>query len=114
MKWPCAASAAVALLLLTGCGGSGETTTVERVTTVEAPAHEASPGYQPSRAAKAPNVIGLPLDVAEELLEEAGYRAAATNTDTTFGIMVPSHYTVCTQGNPRGSLVPMLAQKYGC
>jgi hypothetical protein len=54
------------------------------------------------------------LDVAEELLEDDGYEAAASNTDTTFGIVVPSNYTVCTQDDARGSLVPLLAQKYGC
>jgi beta-lactam-binding protein with PASTA domain len=116
---------AVAALVLAGCGSSGGTTTVikespaetvERTTTVEAePAGaEASSSKPPAQKQKAPNVVDLPLDVAEELLEEAGYRVAATNTDTTFGIIDPSNYTICTQDPPRGTIVPVLAQKYGC
>jgi hypothetical protein len=49
------------------------------------------------------------------MLEAAGYRTVAKNTDTTFGIIVPDNYTICTQSPPRnGSLVVVLAQKYGC
>jgi len=61
-----------------------------------------------------PNVVGLPLPQAKQMLEEAGYRTAAKNTDTTFGIIVPENYTICNQGKPRGDLVVVLAQKYGC
>lgn len=61
-----------------------------------------------------PNVVGLPLPAAKQLLKQAGYRAAATNTDTTLGIIVESNYTICSQDEPRGNLVPVLAQKYGC
>ncbi len=59
-------------------------------------------------------MVGLPLDVAERLLRASGYRAEPTNTDTTFGIVLPENYTVCTQDDPRGKIVVMLAQKYGC
>lgn len=117
--------AVAALLLATlaiGCGGSGGTTTVIRQApaetverTVEAPAHQPQPKPASSQAGEpAPDVVGLTLDVAEEELEEAGYEVRASNTDTTFGILVPSHYTVCTQDDPRGSTVRVLAQKYGC
>ncbi len=75
------------------------------------PAPEPEPEPEPQEV---PNVVGLPLPAAKQLLEEAGYRAAATNTDTAFGIVVESNYTICTQGEPRGNLVPVLAQKYGC
>ena len=48
------------------------------------------------------------------MLEEAGYKVAAKNTDTTFGILNPDNYKICNQGKPRGDVVPVLAQKYGC
>src|SRR5665811_1247569 len=104
---------------LAACGG-GETTTtvireapapppetVERTTTVEAP-----DGLSPS--GEPPNVEGLPLPEARQMLKQAGYRTVAKNTDTTFGIIDPSNYTICNQGKPRGELVVVLAQKYGC
>lgn len=111
---------------LTACGGSETTTviketpapveTVERTTTVEAtsapePATESSSS---SPTGEPPNVIGLPLPAAQHLLKQAGYKTVANNTDTTFGILVPENYTICRQGRPRGDLVVVLAQKYGC
>jgi hypothetical protein len=48
------------------------------------------------------------------MLKDAGFKADVSNTDTTFGILVPSNYTVCKQDDPNGTLVPILAQKYGC
>jgi len=121
-KWGAALVAVGLIALATGCGSSGETTTVVKERTVQAPppTQESVTSEPPSRPKpkpkpKAPpNVVDLPLDVAEELLEEAGYRVAATNTDTTFGIVVPENFTVCTQDEPRGKIVPVLAQKYGC
>jgi hypothetical protein len=122
------AGAAIALAVVVvvgaGCGGSGGTTTViqERTTTVQEAAQQAQPAQAAARkpAAQKPtkdpvNTVGLPLDLAEELLRQDGYRVAAKNTDTTFGIIDPSNYTICTQGEPRGgTIVPVLAQKYGC
>jgi hypothetical protein len=109
---------AVVLAALMGAG-----VIQERTTTVPAQSQQS----QPSRGApqKPPaqqkptrdpvNTVGLPLDMAEELLRQDGYRVAAKNTDTTFGIIDPSNYTVCTQGQARGgTIVPVLAQKYGC
>lgn len=121
------------VLVAAGCG-SGDTTTiikeapaetVERTTTVEVPADPPEPvakkASKPKPApepepelSEPPNTVGLPLDIAEEELEAAGYRPAPENTDTAFGIVVPSNYTVCTQDPPRGKVVVMLAQKYGC
>ncbi len=106
---------------LTACGSSETTTvikeapteTVERTTTVEA---APTPTAEQASATKGepPNVLGLPLPAAKQMLQQAGYKTLAKNTDTTFGIIVPSHYTICNQGKPRGDIVVVLAQKYGC
>lgn len=61
-----------------------------------------------------PDVVGMRLPEAESTLSAAGYTTEPENTDTTFGILVPSHYTVCEQSEPHGSVVNVLAQKYGC
>jgi len=61
-----------------------------------------------------PDVVGLTLTTAEQLLQQAGYQVDADNTDTMFGIMDTDNYTVCTQDDARGTIVPVLAQKYGC
>lgn len=106
---------------LAACGGSGTTTvikeapveTIERTTTVErAPAPVAQEGS--ASKSEPPNVLGLPLPEAKRMLKQAGYRTVAKNTDTTFGIIVPDNYTICNQGRPRGEIVVVLAQKYGC
>ncbi|HEX5988725.1 MAG TPA: hypothetical protein VFY75_00755 [Solirubrobacterales bacterium] len=65
-------------------------------------------------AAEPPDVVGLRLPQARAALSAAGYTTRAENTDTVFGIVVPSHYTVCEQSEPQGSVVTVLAQKYGC
>jgi len=54
------------------------------------------------------------LPEAKVTLSAAGYQTRAENTDTTFGIVVPSHYTICEQSEPQGNVVVVLAQKYGC
>jgi Excalibur calcium-binding domain len=61
-----------------------------------------------------PNVVGLNLVVAEERLRSAGWTPRPFNTDTVFGIVIPSHYTVCHEYRPIGIKVRLLAQKYGC
>jgi hypothetical protein len=61
-----------------------------------------------------PNVVGLRLPVASERLRAAGWNPKPFNTDTLFGIVVPSHYTVCHEYAPVGHNVRLLAQKYGC
>jgi hypothetical protein len=110
-------SAIVVALLIAGCGGSGGTTTVirevqpttvEKTTTVQAPASKpkhvsrSAPATQPpeSEPQAPPNVVGLPLPAGEHLLKEAGYKAAVSNTDTSFGIVIPSHFTICEQSEP--------------
>jgi len=61
-----------------------------------------------------PDVVGMRLPEARSTLSAAGYRTQAENTDTSFGIIVPSHYTICEQSEPHGDVVTVLAQKYGC
>lgn len=61
-----------------------------------------------------PNVVGLNLVVAESRLRADGWIPKPFNTDTLFGIVVPSHYTVCHEYKPIGRKVRLLAQKYGC
>jgi uncharacterized membrane-anchored protein YhcB (DUF1043 family) len=89
----------------------------------EAPAAESTPEPEPepvaqeeesAEAEEPPNVVGLPLPAARQLMKEAGYKVAPKNTDTAFGIVVEANYTICSQGQPRGNIVPVLAQKYGC
>jgi hypothetical protein len=76
---------------------------------------QAAPAPEPEPAPEeVPNVVGMRLPQAEAALRAAGYETNAENTDTTFGIVVPSHYTICEQDEPQGSLVTVLAQKYGC
>lgn len=69
---------------------------------------------QMARRSSPPNVVGLKLPVASERLRAAGWIPKPFNTDTLFGIVVPSHYTVCHQYKPIGKKVRLLAQKYGC
>lgn len=96
--------------------------TVTQVTTAAAPAAPPATKAAPATTAKAPqqapqsppNVVGLRLPEAKVELKQAGFTVKATNTDTTLGILVPSHYTICKQSRPRGNVVVVLAQKYGC
>jgi len=76
-----------------------------------AAAAEPDPEPEPEEV---PSVVGMRLPEARSTLSAAGYRTQAENTDTTFGIVIPSHYTVCTQSEPHGDIVTVLAQKYGC
>jgi hypothetical protein len=74
---------------------------------------EPAPAPEPEPE-EVPDVVGMRLPQARSTLSAAGYTTRAENTDTTFGIVVPSHYTVCEQSDPQGNLVTVLAQKYGC
>lgn len=139
----CAIALASGALGLVACGAS-DTTTVTREATqseanaeVEALTLEKERAEAEAEAAKAqakgesaaqvehepasesepeevPDVVGLRLPEAKSALKAAGYTARAENTDTLFGIVVPSHYTVCEQSEPVGNVVHVLAQKYGC
>ena len=66
------------------------------------------------RAAAPPRVVGMKLPAAEEELERHGWIPRPFNTDTVFGIVIKSHYTICKQYPPIGHKVRILAQKYGC
>jgi len=80
-----------------------------------APEPEEEPETAPEpEEAEAPDVVGLTLPKAESVLKSAGFKPDASNNDTLFGIVVKANYTVCKQSPPRGSIVPILAQKYGC
>ncbi len=58
----------------------------------------------------APNVRGLSLPSAEEQLNIHGYKASVT-TGALFGVIVKSHYTVCSENTPNGKLVPIKVEK---
>jgi hypothetical protein len=122
---------AVAPVLLIACGegdtttvvqqpDSAETTTVTTPAPAPAPAPAAkaapapAPAPEPAGCQNPPDVVGLALPQAKAQLAAAGCGASVSNTDTTFGIIVPRNYTVCTQDDPIGTRVPILAQKYGC
>jgi beta-lactam-binding protein with PASTA domain len=77
--------------------------------------HEAAVESEPEpQPEEAPNVVGMRLPEARSTLSAAGYTTQAENTDTAFGIVIPSHYTICEQSDPHGSVITVLAQKYGC
>jgi beta-lactam-binding protein with PASTA domain len=78
---------------------------------VRAPAPEPESEPEPEEV---PSVVGMRLPEAKSTLRAAGYQTQAENTDTTFGIVIPSHYTICEQSEPHGDVVTVLAQKYGC
>jgi hypothetical protein len=87
---------------------------VRRAAAAEAEAEEGAAVAEEESASEPPNVIGMRLPEAESTLRAAGFKTQAENTDTTFGIVVRSHYTICTQSEPHGDVVTVLAQKYGC
>ena len=89
----------------------------EQAQAEKAQAEKAQQESEPEAApetAEVPNVVGMRLPQAEVTLSAAGYATEAENTDTTFGIVIPSHYTICEQSEPQGEVVTVLAQKYGC
>lgn len=130
--------AVVVASALTACGGSDTTTVIKEPTTPVAqtvtttttapapkPARAPSPKPKPATqeaaapasvapAGNPPDVVGLTLPEAKRELSAAGFRADVSNTDTLLGIVVPRNYTVCKEQAPRGEVVPILAQKYGC
>jgi len=58
----------------------------------------------------APNVKGLTLDVAQQQLKKAGFGISAKD-DSMFGVVIPTHFTVCAQHTPSGKLVPVDVSK---
>lgn len=85
-----------------------------RVAAAEGESEEGAAVAEEESPSEPPNVIGMRLPEAESTLRAAGFKTQAENTDTTFGIVVRSHYTICTQSDPHGNVVTVLAQKYGC
>lgn len=120
MRFTTVATAAIlSFLVIAGCGEGAQTTTtiIREAAPPRAPSHSQPEAKQPQPnpdPQPAPNVVGLSLDAAEKILDQAGYETAASNTDTAFGIVVTSHFKVCEQDEARGAVVPVLAQKYGC
>jgi hypothetical protein len=128
-----AAVASALVGVLVACGGSDTTTVVEQqadtppVTVTQTTPAPAPPAAKPAKPVakkaagppasgcqSAPDVVGLTLPTARRELEGAGCKLDVSNTDTTFGIIVEDHFTVCEQDDPRGEVVHLLAQKYGC
>jgi beta-lactam-binding protein with PASTA domain len=58
----------------------------------------------------APNVKGLTLDAAQAQLKSAGY-GVSVKDDAMFGVVIPSHFTVCSEHSPQGKLVPLDVSK---
>lgn len=77
-------------------------------------AEEAQAEEEEPSSSEPPNVVGMKLPEAEAELSSAGFRTVAENTDTAFGIVVKSHYTICEETPLSGDAVRVLAQKYGC
>jgi hypothetical protein len=131
-NWPAVSGALIsgAAVLAVGCGGGSttvvsstpaSTTTTTATTTAQAPKPKptSTPKPQPAPApapapSTPPKVLGLTLPTAKAKLAAAGFKADVSNTDTLLGIVNPANYTVCKQSPPRGKVVPILAQKYGC
>lgn len=61
----------------------------------------------------APNVDGLTLNVAENQLRRHGF-SADVHSDALFGVLVPSHFIVCSEHPPNGRLVVLDVAKHGC
>lgn len=58
----------------------------------------------------APNVKGLALPSAETVLHKHGYSASVSD-DALFGVVIKSHFTVCSEHTPDGHLVPIDVSK---
>jgi hypothetical protein len=114
-------AATLAGVLFAGCGSSGTTTTtvktvVERAatppsttssTTASESAEAGESENEPATTAapKAKHVgsyVGQRLDVAESDAEEAGINVKVLGGGT-FGVVVPSHWTVCKQEPSSGA-----------
>jgi len=108
-------------VLFAGCGSSGTATTtvktvVERVATppsttspttasesAEADESESEPATTvPPKAKHVGSYVGQRLDVAESDAEEAGISVKVLGGGT-FGVVVPSHWTVCKQEPSSGA-----------
>jgi hypothetical protein len=58
----------------------------------------------------APEVRGLTLPAAEQLLRQKGY-TADVHTNALFGVIIPQHFYVCSESAPQGKLVVVDAEK---
>jgi hypothetical protein len=60
-----------------------------------------------------PDTRGMVLPEAEKALKKAGY-AASVEDDALFGVIVPSHFTVCEQSEINSRMVKLEVAKHGC
>ncbi|MBK5231596.1 MAG: hypothetical protein JJE13_01250 [Thermoleophilia bacterium] len=58
----------------------------------------------------APDVRGLQLDVAKKKLQKANY-STSVEDDAMFGVVIESHFTVCSQSSPKGRIIPLEVSK---
>jgi hypothetical protein len=58
----------------------------------------------------APKVVGLTLPSAQQQLDAAGY-TDSVKSDAMFGVVIPSHFTVCAEHSPVGHMVPLDVSK---
>jgi uncharacterized lipoprotein YajG len=122
-----------AVVAVAGCGESTTTTTQPTKTVVtvvkQAPAQDtsdASNATQPpkpkaastpaptpktvSQPKSVPDVRGLGLPDAKRRLKSSGYRASV-HSDALFGVVIEENFTVCSQGDKNGHLVPLEVSK---
>lgn len=60
-----------------------------------------------------PDTRGMVLPDAERTLKKAGY-STTVEDDAMFGVLIPSHFTVCSQEEVNSSLVKLEVAKHGC
>lgn len=60
-----------------------------------------------------PDTRGMTLPDAERVLKKAGY-STTVEDDAVFGVLVPSHFTVCKQEELNSNLVKLEVAKHGC
>lgn len=60
-----------------------------------------------------PDTRGMALPDAERTLRAAGYETT-TEDDAMFGVLIPSHFTVCHQEELNANMVKLEVAKHGC
>lgn len=106
---------------LAACGGGDTTTVIERPPGNQGGGSGSAGGGGGGNAGggtesvsgSAPDVEGLSLPTAKKQLKGAGY-SADVQTDAAFGVIVPSNFTVCSQEDAQGNVVPIEVDNHGC
>jgi hypothetical protein len=86
----------IALLL-----GLGSTTTTRTVTKAAAPAKPANPNATVITVTAVPDVVGQPLDLAQQRMSRAGFKVDV-NGGGLLGVVVPENWQVVAQDPPGG------------